>query len=103
MALFVFVCVALSACSGKQGHVEVIDLSDSTEWRDGDIALRCGWGMESRAVTANGRSAYSHVGLIHYDSINRIWEIIHAVPGEDDPEYLKAEPLSVFYNKERAK
>ena len=103
VALFVFVCVALSACSGKQGHVEVIDLSDSTEWRDGDIALRCGWGMESRAVTANGRSAYSHVGLIHYDSINRIWEIIHAVPGEDDPEYLKAEPLSVFYHKERAK
>lgn len=102
-ALFVFVCVALSACSGKQGHVEVIDLSDSTEWRDGDIALRCGWGMESRAVTANGRSAYSHVGLIHYDSINRMWEIIHAVPGEDDPEYLKAEPLSVFYSKERAR
>ena len=102
-ALFVFVCVALSACSGKQGHVEVIDLSDSTEWRDGDIALRCGWGMESRAVTANGRSAYSHVGLIHYDSINRMWEIIHAVPGEDDPEYLKAEPLSAFYSKERAR
>ena len=102
-ALFAFVCVALSACSGKQGHVEIIDLSDSTEWRDGDIALRCGWGMESRAVTANGRSAYSHVGLIHYDSINRMWEIIHAVPGEDDPEYLKAEPLSVFYSKERAR
>lgn len=102
-ALFVFVCVALSACSGKQGHVEIIDLSDSTEWRDGDIALRCGWGMESRAVTANGRSAYSHVGLIHYDSINRTWEVIHAVPGEDDPEYLKAEPLSTFYGKERAR
>lgn len=102
-ALFAFVCVALSACSGKQGHVEIIDLSDSTEWRDGDIALRCGWGMESRAVTANGRSAYSHVGLIHYDCINRIWEIIHAVPGEDDPEYLKAEPLSAFYSKERAR
>ena len=102
-ALFVFVCVALSACSGKHGHVEVIDLSDSTEWRDGDIALRCGWGMESRAVTVKGQSTYSHSGLLHYNNRNRTWEVIHAVPGEDDPEYLKSEPLSAFYSKERAR
>ena len=102
-ALFVFICVALSACSGKQGHVEIIDLSDSTEWRDGDIALRRGWGMESRAVTVKGQSTYSHSGLLHYNNRNRTWEVIHAVPGEDDPEYLKAEQLSAFYSKERAR
>ncbi|MBQ7530919.1 MAG: hypothetical protein IJT12_04365 [Paludibacteraceae bacterium] len=78
-------------------------MSDSVEWREGDIALRCGWGMESRAVTANGRSTYSHAGLLHYDSVNSIWQVVHAVPGEDEPEYLKAEPLAVFYCPERAR
>lgn len=102
-ALFVLMCTILPACSGKQKPVEIIDLSDSIEWRDGDIALRCGWGMESRAVTTKGHSTYSHSGLLHYNSQSRTWEVIHAVPSEDDPEYLKAEPLSVFYGKERAK
>ncbi len=101
-ALIVLICAVLSACSGKQQHVEAIDLSDSTEWRDGDIALRRGCGIESRAVTANGRSTYSHSGLLHYNCRDRMWEVIHAVPGEDDPEYVKAEPLSVFYCNERA-
>ena len=94
--------VLLSACSGKQTSV-AIDLSDSTQWREGDIALRCGWGMESRAVTAKGQSTYSHAGMLHYDSTNGIWQVLHAVPGEDEPEYLKAEPLSVFYCHERAR
>lgn len=102
-ALFVLMCTILPACSGKQKPVEIIDLSDSIEWRDGDIALRCGWGMESRAVTTKGHSTYSHSGLLHYNSQSWTWEVIHAVPSEDNPEYLKAEPLSVFYGKERAK
>ena len=29
--------------------------------------------------------------------------MIHAVPGEDEPEYLKAEPIAVFYGTERAR
>lgn len=102
-ALFVLMCTILPACSGKQKPVEIIDLSDSIEWRDGDIALRCGWGMESRAVTVKGQSTYSHSGLLYYNNRSRAWEVIHAVPGEDEPEYLKAEPLSVFYSKERAR
>lgn len=102
-AFFVTFCV-LSACrpAGRQS-AQAIDLSDSTAWREGDIALRCGWGAESRAVTAKGQSTYSHVGLLHHDSIGNIWQVIHAVPGEDEPEYLKAEPLSVFYGSQRAR
>lgn len=102
IALILVSSVLLSACSGKQTLV-AIDLSDSTQWREGDIALRCGWGMESRAVTNQGHSAYSHAGLLHHDREHNIWQVIHAVPGEDDPEYLKAEPLSVFYCHERAR
>lgn len=102
-ALFVLFCVVWSACSGKQEPKEIIDLIDSTAWREGDIALRCGWGLESSAVTANGRSTYSHAGLLHRDSLSSRWLVVHAVPGEDEPEYLKAEPLSVFYGRERAK
>lgn len=102
-ALFVPICVVLYACSGKQQPTEAIDLSDSVEWREGDIALRCGWGMESRAVTAKGQSTYSHAGILHRDYVNGIWQVLHAVPGEDEPEYLKAEPLSVFYCHERAR
>ena len=94
--------VLLSACSGKRTS-EAIDLSDSTQWREGDIALRCGWGMESRAVTNQGNSAYSHAGLLHHDGEHNIWQVIHAVPGEDEPEYLKAEALSVFYGHQRAR
>lgn len=101
-AFFVIVCVVIQACAAHPSE-SPIDLSDSTEWREGDIALRCGWGMESRAVTANGRSTYSHSGLFHHDSLSNIWLVIHAVPGEDEPEYVKAEPLSVFYSHERAK
>ena len=101
-AFFVLVCVVISACTAHPSE-SPIDLSDSTEWREGDIALRCGWGMESRAVTANGRSTYSHSGLLHHDSLSNIWLVVHAVPGEDEPEYLKAEPLSVFYSHERAR
>lgn len=102
IVLILISSVLLSACSGKQTSV-AIDLSDSTQWREGDIALRCGWGMESRAVTAKGQSTYSHAGMLHYDSTNGIWQVLHAVPGEDEPEYLKAEPLSVFYCHERAR
>ena len=103
-AFFVTLLVILSGCNGRSHRATVpLDLGDSTLWREGDIALRCGWGAESRAVTAKGRSTYSHVGLLHHDSIRGCWQVIHAVPGEDEPEYLKAEPIAVFYGTERAR
>lgn len=101
-AFLVLLCFVTGACSSHR-PVTTIDLSDSTKWREGDISLRCGWGMESRAVTARGQSTYSHAGLLHHDSGSNCWQVIHAVPGEDDPEYVKAEAVAVFYGPDRAR
>lgn len=99
-ALFVSIGVVLSACQSRATRVEV---SGQDEWREGDIVLRCGTGMESRAVTQSSHSIYSHVGLLHYDSLYHAWQVVHAVPGEDEPEYIKMEPIDVFFSSERAK
>jgi len=97
-ALFVGISLLLRACSGP---APVLDLADADCWREGDLALRLGYGVESRAVTMGG-SFYSHVGLLHYDSTAREWQVVHAVPGEDEPELLKSEPATVFFSTERA-
>lgn len=94
------VCVCFAACSKP---VTELDLSDQAEWREGDLVFRCGWGAESRMVTTRSQSSYSHVGLLHYDADKAEWQVIHAVPGEDEPEYVKAEPVSVFFSRERAR
>ena len=99
-ALIVYICMLLSGCSGHKPD-EVLDLSDSIYWREGDIVLRCGWGMESRAVVVNGRSTYSHTGLLHHDECSG-WQVVHAVPGEDTPEYIKSEAVAQFFQPMRA-
>ena len=102
---FVSVCVlaasSMTACH-RQSTGEVDYSSAQTEWRDGDVVFRCGYGVESKAVTMRTASDYSHVGLLCYDSLNSEWNVIHAVPGEDEPEYVKSEPVSVFFSPERA-
>ena len=101
-ALFVSICIVFPACRNHTPAQEP-DLCDSTLWREGDLVLRCGWGMESRAVTTNSQSAYSHTGILHYDSRTSNWQVVHAVPGEDKPEYVKAEPVALFFSHERAR
>ncbi|MCR5049471.1 MAG: hypothetical protein K6A36_00125 [Paludibacteraceae bacterium] len=100
-ALFVLVCVAIElyACSPKQA---AISSEDQDKWREGDLVLRCGFGMESKVVTNRTRSAFSHIGILHYDSLNNEWQVIHAVPAEGEPEYLKIEPVMRFFSPERA-
>ena len=100
-ALIVYICMLLSGCNGHKPN-EVLDLSDSTYWREGDIVLRCGWGMESRAVVVNGRSSYSHTGLLHKDNHSG-WQVVHAVPGEDIPEFVKSEAVELFFQPKRAR
>ena len=101
-ALFVGIGLCLScgwsACSS---HGPVAYEEAEQEWREGDLALRCGWSKESRLIVAKGHSSYSHIGLLHYDSVAG-WTVVHAVPDEDRPEYLKTEPVSVFWSAERA-
>ena len=93
-----FVCVCLPGCA-RQQQVNY----ETNGWREGDLILRSGYGVESRAVMTQGSSHYSHVGLLHYDSLKGEWQVVHAVPGEDEPEYIKAEPLSIFFSPERAR
>ena len=100
-ALFVSVClIGLVGCRPAR---KTVSLSGTEEWRDGDLVLRCGWGAESRLVVKRGKSPYSHIGLLHKDSASGGWQVVHAVPGEDEPEYLKAEPVTLFFSAERAK
>jgi len=99
-ALFVSVClVGLVGCRPAQ---KPVSLSGMDEWREGDLVLRCGWGAESRLVVQRGHSPYSHIGLLHKDPIDG-WQVVHAVPGEEEPEYLKAEPVACFFSAGRAK
>ena len=89
--------------TGCQPSSESVRYEDAQcEWREGDIVFRRGTGLESHVVTTRSASVYSHVGLLHYDSLNHEWQVVHAVPAEDDPEYLKTEPVSVFFSVERA-
>ena len=81
----------------------MLELDGMDEWREGDLMLRCGWGAESRMVTARGHSAYSHIGILHYAQAEGRWMVVHAVPAEDEPELLKAEPVEVFFGADRAK
>lgn len=82
-----------------------VELPERPEFRNGDLVLRCGHGLESRAVTFQSGSAYSHIGILQYDSTQGQWLVLHAVPGEapqGEPEYLKREPIGEFYAYDRA-
>lgn len=96
-------CMALlGGCSRQQIAVEV---PENTPFREGDLVLRCGWGYQSRVVTQSSASLYSHIGILHYDSLDQQWQVVHAVPNEapqTEPDYLKAEPIEVFFAPDRA-
>lgn len=97
-AFFVPICFLLYACHPAREKV----VYDNGEWRSGDLVLRCGYGVESRVVVERSQSAYSHIGILYLDSASGEWLVIHAVPGEDEPEQVKAEPIALFYSPERA-
>ncbi|MBP5376136.1 MAG: hypothetical protein J6Y38_07385 [Bacteroidaceae bacterium] len=91
-----------AACTERQ---EIVVLTGLEDFREGDLVFRCGFGAESRVVADASHSTYSHIGILHYDSLTAQWMVIHAVPGEtvaDDREYLKSEPVKVFYAADRA-
>lgn len=98
-AFFVTICVAWSACNPPREEV----VYETAEWRNGDLVLRCGYGVESRVVVERSQSIYSHVGILYRDSAADEWMVVHTVPGEEDPEYVKAEPVSRFYSLEKAR
>ena len=84
---------------------ETVVLTGQEDFREGDLIFRCGYGAESKVVTAASQSVYSHIGLLHYDEASGEWMAVHAVPGEapaGEKEVLKAEPLHEFFASERA-
>ena len=96
--------IALVLC-GCAEHHEVVVLTGQEAFREGDLVLRCGSGAESRVVTEASSSIYSHIGILHYDTLTAQWKVVHAVPGEAEKgqsEWLKEESISDFYAADRA-
>ncbi len=74
--------------------------------REGDLVFRRGTGLVSKVVIAADKGgSYSHIGIIVKE--DSMWKVVHAVPGEPDykgdPDRIKMEDLSQFFQKERAK
>lgn len=92
-------------CGCGEEHLQVV-LTGQEPFRDGDLVLRCGFGVESQAIVRSSNSIYSHIGMLHYDEAGCRWMVIHAVPDEaepGEPEWLKCEPVADFYTATRAK
>lgn len=93
----------LSACSGRENSFDGSSLAiDTTGFRNGDLILREGPSAESHAVKLASGAQYSHVGILVRDEGQREWDVVHAVPSEEDPERVKREPLTVFLRTDRA-
>ena len=49
---------------------------------------------------------FTDAGMLHYDSTNGIWQVLHAVPNErakpEEKDSVKLEPLEVFFHPDRA-
>ena len=93
----------LTSCHKPETAVEV---SGQEKFREGDLVFRCGRGAESRFVTTVSKSIYSHIGILHRDSLRNVWQVIHAVPGEagkGEPDRVKCESIADFFHPDRAK
>lgn len=96
--------IALLLCGCGEPQEEVV-LTGDEAFREGDLVMRCGYGVESKAVTESSRSIYSHIGMLYYDQAQGLWMVVHAVPDEaerGEPEWVKSERLTEFYAAERA-
>ena len=97
--LISIVCLT-TGCREKHAYT----LYKGQELKAGDIVLRCGSGMTSRAVQmADGGGCYSHVGIV-VDSAGTVM-IVHAVPHEhEDPkdeETVKMDTPEIFFSSMR--
>lgn len=97
--LISIVCLT-TGCREKHAYT----LYKGQELKAGDIVLRCGSGMTSRAVQmADGGGCYSHVGIV-VDTAGTLM-IVHAVPHEhEDPkdeETVKMDTPEIFFSSMR--
>lgn len=90
----------MAACGGDGNRTRSI-MPDGICLKAGDVVLRRGSGLTSRAVLMADRSrGYSHVGIV-VDSAG-VMMVVHAVPGEPDydgdPDRVKMETPQKFYS-----
>lgn len=110
MKITTFLCLwtvmlAILACGNGDAPTLTIFPTD-VHLRDGDIALRRGCGIASRAVMfADKGSVYSHVGIVAL--VDGRAMVVHAVPDEPDfpgdVDRVKMEPIERFYSPVHAK
>lgn len=98
--ILILAAVLTTGCRDRDGHT----LYQGQKLRAGDVVLRCGSGMTSRAVRmADGRGCYSHVGIA-VDS-SGVMMIVHAVPdehdGAGDVDRVKMDAPEVFFSSMR--
>lgn len=90
-------CLWLCSCGGNK---KTTIMPEDLQLKAGDVVLRRGSGLTSRAVLmADKGGTYSHVGIVA-DSAG-VMVVVHAVPGEPDykgdPDRVKMEPATKFY------
>lgn len=98
-------CIIIILLLGCREHGSGVVVTGQEDFREGDLVVRCGFGMESKIVTKMSGSKYSHIGILHYDEERGEWTVVHAVPGEarkGEKELVKVEPLTVYFTKDRA-
>ncbi|MBN1766943.1 MAG: hypothetical protein JXR50_09970 [Prolixibacteraceae bacterium] len=78
---------------------------DALKLKEADLVFRTGRSMASRVVLASDSEGYySHIGIIVMQ--NNTLLVAHAVPGEsrpNEPDTVKTESLSDFFNYNKAK
>lgn len=99
--IVIMLAVVLVGCRQHEEHTM---LPDDVCLKAGDIVLRCGSGITSRAVQyADGGGCYSHVGMV-VDS-SGVMMIVHAVPdehdGSNDVDRVKMDAADVFFSSMR--
>ena len=104
LASFLSALTLFPASCTKHHRGEPVSI-DTTAVREGDLVFRCGLGMESKLVTSLSKGDYSHVGMLHRDSVQG-WMVVHAVPYEHSEEErvdrVKCEPVDSFFSVMRA-
>lgn len=96
-----FAVLALVNC-GRKGEYTLFPAD--VQLQPGDIVLRCGGGITSRAVLfADDGGSYSHVGIV-VDSAG-VMMIVHAVPDEqdynEDVDRVKMDSPELFFSNIR--
>lgn len=104
LILHVIICLLLVACGQQQTESSLS--VDVKLLQEGDLILRRGRSVSSRAVVRADRQSnvYSHIGVLVCDSSQ--WFVIHCVPGEAEEtngeEIIKCDSLALFLRCDRA-